>query len=150
MNLENIDIGIVDLLSKKYKIDKYRENSIYYNKKINLEQLKKGINYDYFFVNELINKYLLIETYITPYDIDIVNLIIKYILINSKFQVKKPKNYSVLENIYYYFGFKSNVTQENYRKTIDYYQSKNVNIIIKDKYIKIFNTIIIPYSESYH
>ena len=148
MNLENIDIGIVELLSKKYKIDKYRENSIYYNKKINLDQLKKGINYDYFFVNELINTYLLIETYITPYDIDIINLIIKYIIINSKFKVKKPQNYSLLENIYYYIGFKS-IQNTNYRKTIDYHQCKNVNIIIKDKYIKIFNTIIIPYSESY-
>ena len=73
--LENIENGIIELLLKKYNVDKYNENiNIFKNKTIDLDKLKEECNIS----EELLNKYLEIDSKLCTYDIDILNLLIKY------------------------------------------------------------------------
>ena len=73
--LENIETGIIELLIKKYKVDQYNENiNSFKNNSIDLQILKEQCNIsEYFFI-----KYLEIDSKICTYDIDILNLLIKY------------------------------------------------------------------------
>ena len=134
--LENIENGIIDLLIKKYKVDQYNENiNSFKNNSIDLQILKEQCNIsEYFFI-----KYLEIDSKICTYDIDILNLLIKYKNVYNKYKNEylKKKNYSILETIYFYFGY--NKSKSDYID-LDYFikKSENINEKIKNKYLQLF------------
>ena len=138
--LENIETGIIELLLKKYNVDKYNENiNSFKTNLINLESIKERCN-----ISEYnLNKYLEIDSKLCTYDIDILNLLIKYNNLYKKYKNEKiiQQKYTIIESIYYYFGYDIPKT-----KTIDlkYFikKSKNININIKDIYLKLFTLFI--------
>ena len=138
--LENIETGIIELLLKKYNVDKYNENiNSFKTNLINLESIKERCN-----ISEYnLNKYLEIDSKLCTYDIDILNLLIKYNNLYKKYKNEKRvrQKYTIIESIYYYFGYDIPKT-----KTIDlkYFikKSKNININIKEIYLKLFTLFI--------
>lgn len=139
--LENIENGIIDLLIKKYHVDEYSEIHNYKNTIINTDILKSGVINDSPILNKVINKYLEIHSELCTYDIDIVNLIIKYILLNKNVKIKP--NYTMLDNIYYYLGYnKTEDKDKNYFDT----KSLTINNKIRNIYLFIFKNIITPLS----
>lgn len=142
--LENIENGIIDLLIKKYNVDEYNEDiNSFKNNSIDLHILKDQCNVS----QHLITKYLEINSKICSYDIDILNLLNKYYnLYKNEIHIKKneKQEYSLLESIYYYFGYNKPETKT---KTIDsdYFikKSKNLNIKIKDIYLQLFSLFIV-------
>jgi hypothetical protein len=140
--LENIENGIIELLIKKYHVDEYSEIHNYKNTIINTDILKKGIINDSPIANKVINKYLEIHSELCTYDIDIVNLIIKYISLNKN--VKIEPNYTILESIYYYLGYNKNEIEDR-----DYFDTKalSINNKIRQLYLFIFKDIISPLSK---
>jgi len=141
--LENIENGIIELLIKKYHVDEYSEIHNYKNTIINIDVLKSGIINDISIVNKVINKYLEIHSELCTYDIDIVNLIIKYILLNKN--VKIEPNYTMLDNIYYYLGYNKNEIEDNDKNYFDT-KSLTINNKIRNIYLFIFKNIITPLS----
>ena len=140
--LENIETGIIELLLKKYNVDKYNENiNSFKNNLINLDTIKERCNIS----EDNLNKYLEIDSKLCTYDIDILNLLIKYNNLYKKYKNENEKHvqpkYTIIESIYYYFGYDIPKT-----KTIDlkYFikKSKNININIKDIYLKLFTLFI--------
>ena len=138
--LENIETGIIELLLKKYNVDKYNENiNSFKTNLINLDTIKERCNIS----EDNLNKYLEIDSKLCTYDIDILNLLSKYNNLYKKYKNEKrvqPK-YTIIESIYYYFGYDIPKT-----KTIDleYFikKSKNININIKEIYLKLFTLFI--------
>lgn len=141
--LENIENGIIELLIKKYHVDEYSEIHNYKNTIINTDILKNGIINDSPIVNKVIIKYLEIHSELCTYDIDIVNLIIKYISLNKI--VKIEPNYTILDNIYYYLGYNNHEIED---KNNNYFDNKalTINNKIRKLYLFIFKNIITPLS----
>ena len=138
--LENIENGIIELLLKKYNVDKYNENiNSFKNNSIDLKILKEHCNIS----EDIIKKYLEIDSKLCSYDIDILNLLIKYINLYKKYKNETiiPQKYTIIESVYYYLGYQKPKPKTI---TIDYFEkkSKNINSKIKDIYLKLFSTFI--------
>ena len=138
--LENIENGIIELLLKKYNVDKYNENiNSFKNNSIDLKILKEHCNIS----EDIIKKYLEIDSKLCSYDIDILNLLIKYINLYKKYKNESiiPQKYTIIESVYYYLGYQKPKPKTI---TIDYFEkkSKNINSKIKDIYLKLFSTFI--------
>ena len=138
--LENIENGIIELLLKKYNVDKYNENiNCFKNNTINLDNLKEQCNIS----EDILNKYLEIDSKLCTYDIDIINLLVKYIhlykIYKNEYSIKQK--YTIIESIYYYLGY---VKPINKPITIDYFEkkSKHINNQIRDIYFKLFSIFI--------
>ena len=107
--LDSIENGIIELLNEKYNIDTYSEKHSYKNKKIDEYILEQNLINNYSYSKFVISKYLQFNTNLYNYDIDIVNLILKYISINKTcIPIKSsPKSKNIfINNIYYYLGYK--------------------------------------------
>ena len=133
--LENIENGIVDLLSKKYSVDSYNENiNTYKTKIIPLDKFITNIDIP----TDLLNRYLEIDSILCSYDIDILNLVLKYINLKNKLNKPPYKKYTFRETIYYYLGYdreqQTTISKEYFEK-----KSKDINIKIKSKYLQLFN-----------
>ena len=145
--LDSIENGIIELLNEKYNIDTYSEKHSYKNKKIDEHTLKKNIINNYSYSKFVISKYLQFNTNLSNYDIDIVNLILKYISINKTCipnkSITKSKNIFI-NNIYYYLGYKI-PDQKVIKKDSNYFniKSKKLNSLIQESYISIFIDIIL-------
>lgn len=151
--LDNIESEIISILMKKNDKRNFNVTNINFFRSISKKQLKENVNFKVFYLNNIIDKYLVIDNNLMMCDIDIINLILKYIQINNKLprKVDKPLEKSYLDTLYYYLGYE-NLNKENdlteYKKTIDYFLNKKekINILIRDKYFRIFNDIVIKYS----
>ena len=144
--LENIENGIIELLLKKYNVDKYNENiNSFKNNSIDLERLKEQCDIS----EELLIKYLEIDRKICTYDIDILNILIKYKNVYIKYKNENEnenivqQKYTMIESIYYYFGYdkpKPKIKSID----VDYFirKSKNLNKQIKDIYLQLFTLFI--------
>jgi hypothetical protein len=144
--LYTIEDGIIELLNKKYKIDKFFENT-YKHKEINLEQLNININTTINNYNDVLNKYLEIDSILCLYDVDIINLILKFISINKTLEDNDfGLKYSLMDNIYYYLGYE--LENKNYKLTFEHFDKKalSINKLIKSSYLHITNNLIIPNS----
>ena len=196
----SIEQEIIVLLNKKYNINNYYydDTRSYYLNNINREILETQLNYtnnDFRYsysngisidntnkVNEIdslgkiIDNYLEIDGYICYYDIDILNLIIKFILLNRKMpeniydkdnksihnrsiptSISTSTSYSYLDLVYNYFYnnnqplplSQSNKTHE-YSKDITYFKKTYNNLGIEKKVLEKFyfivEEIIIPFS----
>jgi len=137
--LNIIDNGIIELLKRKYKIDIYHESSLKYTTIIDKKTLLENINFDYKYKDTIVNNYISIDSNIYKCDIDIVNLIIKNIILRKKLPIEKEiKKYSIIDTINYYLGWDKNSSQNN---NIECIHTKNVHCVIKDIYEKIHNII---------
>ena len=141
--LNSIENGIIELLYKKYKIDSYSENTRKHNiitKDILLLNLITDLNnYD-----EIINKYLEIESILCYYDIDIIIMIFKYICINKTLEENDyGLKSSFMDTIYYYIGYK--IENKQYKINFKHFDKKalTLNKLIKPAYLHITNNIII-------
>jgi hypothetical protein len=144
--LNSIENGIIELLYKKYKIDTYSENTRKHNT-IMLEQIMLNINTNLINWEDLLNKYLEIESIICYYDIDILNLIFKYISINKTLEENDfGLKSSFKDTIYYYLGYK--IENKQYKINFKHFDKKvlTINKLIKPAYLHITNNIIIPNS----
>ena len=101
--LDNLETEIVSLLIKKKTSDTFNIPVNYYDN-ISKKDLKKNINFNVFYLNKLIDKYIIIIKDLQNIDIDILNLVIKYILTNTKLPRQKDstKTQSFLNTVYYY------------------------------------------------
>jgi len=138
--LENIENGIIELLLKKYNVDKYNENiNIFKNNKIDLDNLNEHINIS----EDILNKYLEIDSKLCTYDIDIINLLVKYSKLYKiyKNEFVMPQKYTIIEYINYYLGY---VKPKPKSISLEYFEqkSKNINSQIRDVYLKLFSTFI--------
>ena len=151
--LDNIENEIINILMKKNDTCNFNTTNINFFKNITKKQLKDNVNFKVFYLNKIIDKYLVIDNNIMMCDIDIINLIIKYIQINNKLprKINKSIQKTYLDTLYYYLGYE-NINKENdlteYKKSIDYFLNKKdkINILIRAKYFRIFNDIVIKYS----
>ena len=144
--LYSIEDGIIELLYKKYKIDRYSENNRKHNS-ISIEQLHLNLNTDLSNCEDLIKTYLENESTPCYYDIDIINLIFKYISINKTLEENNYDNKSsLMDTIYYYIGYK--IENKHYKINFKHFDKKalTINKIIKPSYLHITNNIIIPNS----
>ena len=144
--LYSIEDGIIELLYKKYKIDSYTENTHKYNS-ITKDELVLNLNTKIINWENLINKYLEFNSALCYYDIDIINMIFKYISINKTLEENDLglKN-SFMDNIYYYIGYK--IENKYYKINFKHFDKKalTINKLIKSAYLHITNNIIIPNS----
>tara|TARA_B100001057_G_C22457482_1_gene797484 strand:- start:202 stop:663 length:462 start_codon:yes stop_codon:yes gene_type:complete len=149
--LDNLENEIVSLLIKKRSSDTFKIPINYYDN-ISKKDLKKNINFNVFYLNKLIDKYIIIVKDLQNIDIDIVNLVIKYILTNNKLprHKEKTKTYSLIDNIYYYLGYKEEEKQDKkvYKRNTKYFEEKKqfISKLVQEDYIKIFNNIVCVYS----
>ena len=149
--LDNLETEIVSLLIKKSTTDTYNIPANYYNN-ISKKDLKKNINFNVFYLNNLIDKCIIIVKNLQMIDIDIVNLIIKFILTNTKLPRQKDttKTYSFLNTIYYYLGYKEekHVDKTLYKRNTKYFEEKKnfISKLVQEHYIKIFSNIVCVYS----
>jgi len=148
--LDNLENEIISLLVKKITKDTFNIPVKYYDN-ISKKDLKKNINFNVFYLNKLIDKYLIIVKDLQMIDIDILNLIIKYILTNNKLPryQEKTKVYSVLATIYYYLGYDQNEDdKKEYKRNSKYFEEKKDKIskLVQEDYYKIFNDIVCLYS----
>ena len=188
----NIEQEIIVLLNKKYNINNYYYNDSrsYYLNNINREILETHLNFtntDLIFpyrngtsidninkvnnidtIGNITDTYLEIDAYICYYDIDILNLIIKFILLNRKMpeniydKDNKSINNRITSTSYYYLDLAYNyfynnnqsVSQSNhlqeYSKDINYFKKTYNNMGIEKKVLEKFyfivEEIIIPFS----
>ena len=147
--MDNLNNGIIDLLNKKYKIYNYIDYNNTNFRKITKKELKEYINYDLFIINSIINDYITIDNELFQYDIDIVNLIIKSILINKKLPIYKDNDYKksnlFINLLYTMFGYTNEKNESiNYKKTNDYFNNNalKLNKKIKEQYLKIADIIL--------
>tara|TARA_Y100000591_G_C21846748_1_gene709170 strand:+ start:1534 stop:1995 length:462 start_codon:yes stop_codon:yes gene_type:complete len=149
--LDNLETEIVSLLIKKRTSDTYNIPINYYDS-ISKKELKKNINFNVFYLNKLIDKYIIIIKDLQNIDIDIVNLVIKYILTNTKLPRQKDttKTYSFLNTVYYYLGYKEEKADDKtlYKRNSKYFEERKqyISKLIQEDYIKIFNNIVCIYS----
>jgi hypothetical protein len=144
--LYSIENGIIELLNKKYKIDTYSENTYKY-KSIDLDHLKLNINTTLNNYNDILNKYLEIDSILCLYDIDIFNMILKFISINKTLEDNDfGLKYSFMDTINYYFGYE--IENKQYKISYQHFDKKSltINKLIKSTYLHITNNIIIPNS----
>jgi hypothetical protein len=144
--LYSIEDGIIELLYKKYKIDSYSEHTRKHNT-INKDELLLNLNTYLNNSDDLLNTYLEIESTLCYYDIDIINLIFKYISINKTLEENDYDNTSsLMDTIYYYFGYK--IENKHYKINFKHFDKKalTINKLIKPAYLHIANNIIIPNS----
>ena len=144
--LENLENGVIDLLINKYNVDKYNENiNSFKNNSIDLERLKEQCDIS----EELLIKYLEIDRKICTYDIDILNILIKYKNVYIKYKNENEnenivqQKYTMIESIYYYFGY-DKPKPKTKSIDVDYFirKSKNLNKQIKDIYLQLFTLFI--------
>jgi hypothetical protein len=144
--LNSIENGIIELLYKKYKIDSYSENTRKHNI-ITKDILLLNLNTELNNYEEIINKYLEIESILCYYDIDIINMIFKYICINKTLEENDfGLKSSFTDTIYYYLGYK--IENKQYKINFKHFDKKalTLNKLIKPVYLHITNNIIIPNS----
>lgn len=149
MELDNLNGGLIELLNKKYKTNIYDNNiNIHKHNSITKSYLKHNINYDYDLISEIIEEYLQINSGICYYDIDILNIIIKFILKNRKLLKYIHRNKTFYDKVLDFFGNNNNTITKTYRKDWDYFNknSLKINSNIKDIYIIISKNIILKYS----
>ena len=149
--LDNLENEIISLLVKKMTKDTFNIPVKYYDN-ISKQDLKQNINFKIFYLNKLIDKYLVIVKNLQMIDIDIINLIVKYILINNKLPryKEKIKVYSVLDTIYYYLGYDQDKhDKKEYKRNNEYFKEKKDKIskLVQEDYYKIFNNIVCLYSK---
>ena len=149
--LDNLENEIISLLVKKMTKDTFNIPVKYYDN-ISKQDLKQNINFNVFYLNKLIDKYLVIVKNLQMIDIDIINLIVKYILINNKLPryKEKIKVYSVLDTIYYYLGYDQDKhDKKEYKRNNEYFKEKKDKIskLVQEDYYKIFNNIVCLYSK---
>ena len=122
--LDNLENEIVSLLIKKKTNDTFNIPVNYYDN-ISRRDLKKNINFNVFYLNKLVDKYIIIVKDLQNIDIDIVNLVIKYILTNNKLPRynDKKKVYYILNTIYYYLGYKEE-DKTVYKRNTKYFEEK--------------------------
>jgi hypothetical protein len=147
--LENIDNGIIKLLWQKYMIDKYKEVNIYKQSNINKNTLRDTIinkdndNEYTMLLDTILTKYIEIDEKLCLYDIDIINLILKYISTIKNLNNTPSKKYSMMDMVYYYMGY---TIDKPY--ILDYdtciKKSLTMNSKIKSYYLQIIKDIIIP------
>lgn len=169
----NIEQEIIVLLDKKYnnkRLD-YNDNSYYYFNGINREILETQINFrnTHFYytyknglsiynINEInkidtlkliIDAYLEIDVFLCYYDIDILNLVIKHIIINRDLPEKIVKEDEKNNCVYSYF-FPQEKQTLNIKKNLDYfinkYSKKGLEKKTLTKFFFIVEEIIIPLS----
>ena len=147
--MDNLNNGIIDLLNKKYKIYNYIDYNNTNFRKITKKELKEYINYDLFIIKNIIDDYINIDNNLCLYDIDIVNLIIKSILINKKLPIYKDNDYKksnlFINLLYTMFGYTNEKNASiNYKKTNDYFNNNalKLNKKIKEQYLKIADIIL--------
>ena len=149
--LDNLENEIVSLLVKKRSRDTYKIPINYYDN-ISKKELKQNINFNVFYINKLIDKYIIIVKELQNIDIDIVNLVIKYILKNTKLPRRedKVKTYSFLNTLYYYLGYNEENKDDNtlYKRNNKYFEGKKqlISKLVQEDYIKIFSNIVCVYS----
>ena len=150
--LDNLENEIVSLLIKKRSRDTYNIPINYYDI-ISKKELKQNINFNVFYLNKLIDKYIIIVKDLENIDIDIVNLVIKYILKNTKLprHEDKVKTYSFLNTLYYYLGFNTEENKDDntlYKRNNKYFEEKKqfISKLVQEDYIKIFSNIVCVYS----
>lgn len=146
--LDNLENEIVSLLIKKKTNDTFNIPVNYYDN-ISRRDLKKNINFNVFYLNKLVDKYIIIVKDLQNIDIDIVNLVIKYILTNNKLPRynDKKKVYYILNTIYYYLGYKEE-DKTVYKRNTKYFEEKKqfISKLVQEDFIKIFNNIVCIYS----
>lgn len=176
----SIEQEIIVLLDKKYNNERYdyMKNNSYLLNGINREILENQINFknsdfDYpyneyisiYNVNRInmidtiklvIDTYLNIDGFICYYDIDILNLVLKYIKINRKLPEKekqKPKKSDYWWFLEYFFSdekTKTNTKQTCVKRNNLYfkhtYKNIGLNKNIINKFFFIVEEIIIPFS----
>lgn len=169
----NIEQEIIVLLDKKYnnkRLD-YNDNSYYYLNGINREILENQINFkntDFYYtyknglsiynINEInkidtlkliIDAYLEIDGFLCYYDIDILNLVMKHIIINRDLPEKIVKEDENNNWVYSYF-FPQEKQTLNIKKNRDYfinkYSKKGIEKKTLSKFFFIVEEIIIPLS----
>lgn len=149
--LDNLESEIVSLLIKKRTRDTYNIPINYYDN-ISKKDLKQNVNFNVFYLNNLLNKYIIIVKDLENIDIDIVNLVINYILKNTKLPRRedKVKAYSFLNSLYYYLGYNEENKDDNtlYKRNTKYFEEKKqlISKLIQEDYIKIFSEIVCYYS----
>lgn len=144
--LNSIEDGIIELLYKKYKIDSYSEHTRKHNT-ITKDVLLLNLNTDLINWEALLDKYLEIESPLCYYDIDIINMIFKYISVNKTLEENDYDNKSsLIDTIYYYLGYK--IENKHYKINFKHFDKKalTINKLIKPVYLHITNNIIIPNS----
>lgn len=186
----SIEQEIIVLLNKKYNNNNYYygDSRTYYLNNINREMLETQLNYNnndlrYPYSNsvsidhinkinniniigKIIDTYLEIDGYICYYDIDILNLLLKFIIINRKLTENENENennndnnldqlnHSYLDIIYnYFYNYNLPLPKEKnkeYIKDINYfrktYNNLGLNKTVIDKFYFIVEEIIIPFS----
>lgn len=179
----SIENEIIVLLNKKYNSDNYNydDTRSYYNNSINKEMLMSQLNYknndlNYNYQNsvsryniniinnidileKIINTYLDLDGYICYYDIDILNIIIKYILLNRNLDdivVNKEIEKTYFEMFINYIPYlnsyinKTISKKEPIKKDSIYFFNTYNNIglhkTVKNLFYQIVNEIIIPFS----
>lgn len=171
--LTSIEQELIVLLDKKYnnKRLEYNDNSFYYLNGINREILETQINFknkdfDYPYKNDIsiyntnkinsintyqniIDTYLGIDGFLCYYDIDILNLVMKHIIINRQLPEKIITEETNNSWIYNYF-FSLEPKKFDIKKNLNYFINTYSNIGIEKKTISKFfyivKEIIIPFS----
>ena len=166
--LDNLEIEIIKLFYKKYDINNsnieasnFKLNTItkdYF--KININNIlnhRNNVNEEEF-INDLTKEYTEIETILCYYDIDIMNMVIKYISLNREITINIEK-YKNMETSNKDEGFFYDIVNYFYNKTpqinnrfiprdLYYFRKKfqGINTQIKPKLFMIAENIIVPYS----
>ena len=167
--LDNLEIEIIKLLYKKYDINNsnidvsnFKLNTItkdYF--KININNLlnhRNNVNEEEF-INDLIKEYTEIETALCYYDIDIMNMVIKYISLNREItiNIEKYKNMESNKNkdkgifydiVNYIFNKTPKINNRIIPRDLYYFKKKfrGINTHVKPKLFGIAENIIVPYS----
>lgn len=167
--LDNLEIEIIKLLYKKYDINNINDVNLsnfklnYINKQYFSININNAINHrtqeeEDIFINDLIREYTEIEKQLCYYDIDIINMIIKYISFNKditkKYNLENIKvNTSKYWDITYllnYFNKKTElvINKKFIPRDLYYFKKKynGINSSIKTKLFGIVKNIIVPYS----
>ena len=137
--IEDLNKGIIELISKKYKLNDYYKIESYKHNEINVSKIKQNLTHNIENVDDIIQTYVNKNPYLCYYDIDIINLIIKYIKVNKNLEKKDDSYYTYFWD---FLGFK-----QEFKKDFIYYD----NVIkkpgyLKDKFMEISTNIIGPYS----
>lgn len=137
--IEDLNKGILELISKKYKLNDYYKIESYKHNKIDVSKIKQNLTHHIENVDDIIQTYVNKNAYLCYYDIDIINLIIKYIKVNKNLDKKDDSYYTYFWEI---LGFK-----KEFKKDFIYYNNVvKTNGYLRDKFMEISTSIIGPYS----
>lgn len=148
--LDNLNNGLIELLNKKYNINIYIESNSHKLKTISKQYLKNNINFDKDLTFEITEEYIKINPKLCYYDIDILNIIIKFIIKNRQLVKYIHRNMDFYDKFLDFFGYyKPLDPNKSYRKTLDYFDKpqQTINIKLKDIYSNICKNIIVKYSK---